>query len=235
MSFSVKGRSLLKSADSIDSKIQNAIAEIAEGRNSNRESIIKEISKLVNIVNNVHSEFKNIVSPIVSEFNKSPNNVYFGRKKTGIFGRVGDLTLIKMPPIMAMDNIISKLKNDINRKKNANLKSAKNKIAANEASRKAAKNAAERKARDNNLKQLKEMSATIKQVKRVIGNNSVPPINSKQLNLIKNSLTNANKVKILKNRGYRNVDFNKVRNGTIDVNSAKNMINTLRKSSGKQD
>jgi hypothetical protein len=234
MSFRAKGRSLLNRVGSIEAKIENAIVEISEGRNGNQASIVGEISQLVNDVKNVQSEFKNIVSPLLGEINKSPNATYIGRK-SGMFGRAGDFSLVRMPPIMKMDDIIDGLKGAVNNKKEANIKRARNKVAANEAARKAAKEAANKKARDTKINQLKKLNAALKQVRQNIGTNNAPQINSRQLNMIKNALSNENKVRILRNKGYRNVDFNKVRNGTIDANSAKNMVNTLRAGAGKKD
>ena len=172
MSFSAKGRDILKRVDNIVSEIENAKREIKAGRTINRAPINKKVSELVKVVDNVKDEFKRIVLPLVNEFNKSPNNVHFGREeKTGIFRRrAKGLTLIKMPTIMEMDNIIKKLEDGINKKKISDLNKAKAKAVVNEGVRKAEQNAAERAARDKELKELNEMNRLLKRVRNEVGN-----------------------------------------------------------------
>ena len=187
---------------------------------SNRlNKVKKELNRIDRGINASQKSFKTNARPGLKQLNNIPEEASYKKyiNKAGMFSSGFKVTSV--PPISNMNKILVEIEKDA--------------TARNEA-----------KKLVNIIKNLDSSRTRIRDAtKKVVGprngnsnNNSNSNNKSKNIEFLKKALSNQNKVRILMNRGYRNIDFNRVRNGTIDANSANDMANTIRKAKyGKKD
>lgn len=136
-SFTVQGNELLTKIKTIQTTIERFINNYKSNQEPNQEQISQlgnSVTELLNSIKRIQDTFRKRVESIIGSINKFNNNPYI---KKGLIGR--GYRLVKLPPILKMDNILASLSTAVENK------AVRNKSAANAREAAAATAAANRR------------------------------------------------------------------------------------------